>query len=254
MKKLAVTLMTLILVFSCTKKTEQPKDETSEPENKKEKSTTTDSDLDIISYRLGFNSALVILKDFPSANPEAMSRGIKDAFKDGLKPKYNDNDFNRSLAKYRKNKVSVDAKKRLPEFIKNNPLSEKFMEKHAKRKGVGEVKDGVLIEVLQKGNGEKVTMNDLVKVNYKGWDANGKLFDSSHIRKRPSVFNLNNLIKGLQIAFLEMKKDGKYNVFIPQKLGYGSTGFRERVESGMALKFEVQVLDVKRNAAKEPIK
>jgi len=246
--------MTLILIFSCTKKTEQQKTEPSKPENKIEKSTRTDSELNIISYRLGFNSALVALKNFPNINPEAMNRGITDAFKDGLKPKYNDNDFNRSLAKYKKYKITIDAKKRLPEFIKNKPLSEKFMQKSAKRKGAKEVKEGVLIEIIKKGNGEKISKNDLVKVNYKGWDANGKLFDSSYKRKRTSIFNLNNLIKGLQISFQEMKKDGKYIVYIPEKLGYGSTGFRERVESGMALKFEVNVIDIKRNAAKEPVK
>ena len=252
MKKLTIILVISVLFLSCSRNSTEHKTEPPKPESKKEKNTKT-SELEIVSYRLGFNAALVALKDFPNADPEAMARGIKDAFNDGLKPKYNDNQFNKALAKYKKNKISIDAKKRLPEFIKNEPVSKQFMEEQAKRKGVKKIGKGVLIEILQKGQGEKITLKDLVKVNYKGWDARGKLFDSSYKRKRPSVFNLHKLIEGLRIAFQEMKKGGKYNVFIPQKLGYGSTGFRERVEAGMALKFEVHVIDIKRNAAKELI-
>jgi len=251
MKKLILILtVTTILFSSCSKSTAESKEEAPKPDKKTQEKVKSNEDLDVISYRLGFNGAVITLKDFPNVNPEAMCKGMNDAVKDSMKPKYSDADFNRAMGKYRKNKVRLDAKKRLPEFIKNKPVSEKFMAEQAKRKGVKEVRDGVLLEVNQKGKGDKFTMKDLVKVHYRGWDARGKLFDSSYKRKRSSVFDPSNLIKGLQIAFTEMRKGGKYTVFIPQKLGYGSTGFRERLEAGMALKFEVHVLDIKKDAAK----
>ena len=247
MKKLTIFLVISILFFSCSKTSEHKAETQKEPKTEKKAAT----DLEVISYRLGFNGVLITLEDFPDVDQEAMARGMKDAFKDSLKPKYDDEAFNRSLAKYRKNKVRVDAKKRLTEFIRNKPISEQFMAENSRRKGVKDIYRGVLIEVLKKGQGEKITMKDLVKVNYKGWDAKGKLFDSSYKRKRPSVFDLNKLIEGLRMAFQEMRKGGKYNVFVPQELGYGSTGFKDRVEAGMALKFEVTVIDVKKNAAEK---
>lgn len=248
MKKLTVIIIIFLTVVGCKGKSDQ---QIPQPEKEVKKTSKSADELDIISYRLGFNAALVTLNDFPNADKDAMVQGLKDAFKDNLKPKYDDERFNIALAKYRKDRVRIDAKKRLPEFIKNEPVSKKFMEEQAKRKGVKEIRKGVLIEVIKKGQGEKITEQDLVKVNYKGWDAKGKLFDSSYKRKKPSVFNLQKFIEGLRIAFTEMKKGGKYMVFIPQKMGYGSTGFRNRVESGMALKFEIEILDIKRNAAKK---
>jgi len=251
MKKVVLMIFATVFVFmGCCRKCEEKVEEVKPVEPKKSGKFT--DDIEVISYRMGFDTAVTAFQSFPEMDPEAICRGVKDAAEKPVEPKYSDEVFNRSMAKIRKDKVSVEAEKRLGEYMKNQPLSEKYMKEIEKKKGLRKLDNGVFLEILKEGAGEKVTIKDIVEVNYQGWDAADKLFDSSFKRKRTSKFNLHDLIEGLRTGMLEMKKGGKYKVYIPEKAGYGSKGFRNRVEAGMALLFEVEVLNIERGAAKEP--
>lgn len=246
MKKLIPVLTAIFLIFlACNKNngTEPAKTETDKKIAKKQ------TDIEILSYRMGFDSTIITLKNFPEADAEAICEGVKDAFAKPMEPQYSNEIFNSSLAKYRKNKINIDAKKRLSEFLVNKPVSEKFMAESARIKGIKKFDNGVLLETLKQGAGDNVTMSDIVEIHYQAWDAKKKLFDSSFKRSRTSKFNLNELVKGLAFGLQQMKKGGKYRLYIPQEMGYGSTGHRERVESGMALLFEIDVINIEKNKA-----
>lgn len=206
-------------------------------------------DMQILSYRMGFDSTIITLKNFPEADAESMCQGVKDAFIKPMEPRYNNDVFNRSIANYRKDKIKIDSQKRIGEFIRNKPVSEKFMAEKAKINGIKKFDNGVLIETIKQGTGDTVTLNDIVEINYQAWDANNKLFDSSFKRNRTSRFNLNDLVKGLAFGLQQMKKGGRYRIYIPQEMGYGSTGYKERVESGMALLFEIDIINIEKNMA-----
>jgi len=239
--------LTLVLALSACNKKEDGNKNDVKLENKK--ISKKQEDMAILSYRMGFDSTVITLKNFPEADAEAMCKGVKDAFEKPMEPEYNNDTFNRAIASYRKDKVSIDAKKRLGEFIINKPISEKFMTEKAKIKGIKKFDNGILLETLKQGTGDSVTLKDIVEINYQAWDANNKLFDSSLKRNRTSRFNLNDLVKGLAFGLQQMKKGGKYRLYIPQEMGYGSPGYKERVESGMALLFEIDVVNIERNSA-----
>ncbi|HRZ78513.1 MAG TPA: FKBP-type peptidyl-prolyl cis-trans isomerase [bacterium] len=244
MKQLIIPALLIALAFTgCSKKNEDGKDTGEKKLSKKE------ADIDVLSYRMGFDSTIVTIRNFPEANADAICRGVKDAFEKPMEPQYGDTVFNAALANYRKDKIKIDSQKRLSEFIVNKPVSEKFMAENAKKKGIKKFDNGILLEVIKEGAGEPMTMNDIIEIHYQAWDAKNKLFDSSYKRNRPSRFNPNELVKGLTFGLQQMKKGGKYRLYIPQEMGYGSTGNKDRVESGMALLFEIDVLNIERGRA-----
>ncbi|MGI6394687.1 MAG: FKBP-type peptidyl-prolyl cis-trans isomerase [bacterium] len=253
MKKMILFAVTIAFIFSGCSKNDQKTEAEISPAQK-EKVGKFAADIEVISYRMGFDTSVSAFRSFPEMDPEAVCRGVRDAAVKPVEPKYSDDVFNRSMAKIRHNKVKIDAGKRFVEYKKNQPISEKYMEEAAKKKGIVKLEKGVLLEELKKGEGNKVTMDDTVEINYQGWDALGKLFDSSYMRERSSKFKLNDLIEGLKIGMLEMQKGGKYNVYIPEDVGYGLSGHKNRVEGGMALLFEVEVIDFKKRDKDEPDK
>src|SRR5262245_6666457 len=56
---------------------------------------------------------------------------------------------------------------------------------------------GLASKVIKPGSGDvKPKTTDLVTVHYTGWTTDGKMFDSSHARNKPSSFPLGNVIAG----------------------------------------------------------
>jgi FKBP-type peptidyl-prolyl cis-trans isomerase len=243
-------LAVLLMIAGCCKKCEEKVEDVKPAEPKKTGKFA--ADIEVVSYRMGFDTAVTAFQSFPEMDPEAICRGVKDAAAKPVEPKYSDDVFNRSMALIRRDKITIDAEKRLGEYMRNQPVSEKYMKDIEKKKGLKKLEKGVFLEVLKEGTGDKATMKDIAEVKYQGWDAKGTLFDSSFKRNRTSRFNLNDLIEGLRLAVLEMKKGGKYKVYIPEKAGYGSKGFRNRVEAGMALMFEIEIVNIEKGKAKDP--
>lgn len=93
---------------------------------------------------------------------------------------------------------------------------------------------------------------DLVSVHYVGYLMNsdgstGKEFDSSIKRGKPLEFavGVGYVIKGWDMALLQMKKGEKRRIVIPPVLGYGSRGVPGVIPADATLIFEVELLDIK---------
>lgn len=81
---------------------------------------------------------------------------------------------------------------------------------------------GLSSKVLEKGKSEihpKAT--DTVTVHYSGWTTDGKLFDSSVKRGKPSSFPLNGVIAGWTEGVQLMVEGEKRRFWIPAKMAYG---------------------------------
>ena len=83
-------------------------------------------------------------------------------------------------------------------------------------------------------------------VQYTGWLANGKKFDSSFDHGAPFTFVLGNhqVIQGWDQGVVGMKVGGKRRLLIPSTLGYGPTGAGEVIPPNATLVFEVELLKV----------
>lgn len=108
-------------------------------------------------------------------------------------------------------------------------------------------KDGLKIEDIKEGKGEKVKAGDTVIMHYTGWLENGTKFDSSVDRNQPfeTKIGIGYVIKGWDMGVPGMKVGGKRKLIIPSELGYGKYGAGDAIPPDATLIFEVELLGIK---------
>ena len=86
--------------------------------------------------------------------------------------------------------------------------------------------DGLEYWDIKLGSGSRAIPGDIVQVQYTGWLANGKKFDSSLDSGEPFTFQLGHgdVIKGWDEGIQGMRVGGKRQLRVPPALGYGSEG------------------------------
>jgi peptidylprolyl isomerase len=100
---------------------------------------------------------------------------------------------------------------------------------------------GLTSKVLQAGAGTAHPVaGDMVKVDYTGWTADGKVFDSSVARGLPVVLPLDRLIPGWKEGLELMVEGEKRRLWIPAKLAY--EGVEGRPQG--TLVFDVDLLGI----------
>ena len=103
---------------------------------------------------------------------------------------------------------------------------------------------GLKSRVLQAGKGTtKPGKEDIVQVNYTGWDKTGKMFDSSVLRGTPATFPLNRVIPGWTEGVALMVEGEKRRLWIPAAMAYGAKPQRPGAPSG-DLVFDVELLKI----------
>jgi FKBP-type peptidyl-prolyl cis-trans isomerase FkpA len=132
-------------------------------------------------------------------------------------------------------------------------VGQAFLAEHRKKEGVKTTESGLQYSVMTKGEGVNPTIDDTVKVHYKGTLIDGTEFDSSYKRNEPAVFPLKNVIKGWTEGLQLMPVGSKYTFAIPSELAYGgrATG---KIKANSTLLFEVELLEImpaKEGAAKD---
>ncbi len=99
---------------------------------------------------------------------------------------------------------------------------------------------GLEYKVLRPGTGKRHPKpSDTVTVNYTGWTTDGKMFDSSLTRGKPSTFRLSGVIPGWTKALQLMVEGEKTRFWIPEDLAYQG----KSAPYGM-LVFDVELLSI----------
>jgi len=88
--------------------------------------------------------------------------------------------------------------------------------------------------------GAKPKVTDTVKVNYTGWTTDGRMFDSSVIRKEPAEFSLQGVVAGWTDGIPLMSVGDKYRFWIPDELAYKGVPGRPQ---GM-LVFDIELVSI----------
>lgn len=171
----------------------------------------------------------------------------------------------------------------------NAAASEKWLSKIEKKAGVKKTESGLLYKVSKKGDTTLAATDDrdVVVVKYEGTTREGKVFDSSYERVKDiekqiaelkknkeltdeqkeerlarlerqlehaatAEFPLNRVIKGWTEGMKLVGKGGKITLWIPSEMAYGQRGAGRDIGPNEALRFDVEIVDVKPFAKPEP--
>ena len=107
------------------------------------------------------------------------------------------------------------------------------------------IESGLRYKILNEGAGGSPGLASRVKVHYLGALADGTIFDSSRERGQPTVFALNQVIKGWTER-LQLMKPGVYRFVIPSNLAYGDSGAGSAIPAGATLTFEVELISIEK--------
>ena len=119
-----------------------------------------------------------------------------------------------------------------------------FLAENAKKEGVIVLPSGLQYKVLKQGDGIVPQKTDKVKVHYEGRLIDGTVFDaSSKHGTEPATFRPDQVIKGWTEALIMMPVGSKWQLFIPQELGYGerATG---QIPAYSTLIFDVELVGI----------
>lgn len=202
------------------------------------------TEVDTMSYALGINMADNLKRmEISDVNALALAMGIQDGL-DTTKKVMTNEEAIEFLNKYFTKLQDAKAEITLAE-------GKKFLEENAKKDSVVVDSSGIQYKIITEGTGVTPTVEDVVKVNYRGTLVDGTVFDSSYDRGEPAEFQLGRVIQGWQIGLQKMKVGSKYMLYIPAELAYGKNVRQgSPIKPNSVLIFEVELLDI----VKEPKK
>ena len=113
-------------------------------------------------------------------------------------------------------------------------------------KKIVETSSGLKYIIIEPGNGEPISNDDVVEVHYSGFFTDGTLFDSSVKISEPLKFPVGAgvVISGWDEGIKHMSKGAKFQLIIPSSLGYGEDGVPSIIPPNTNLIFDIEVIDV----------
>jgi FKBP-type peptidyl-prolyl cis-trans isomerase len=196
--------------------------------------------LDTASYAFGlsFANSLKHSNYITELNVDATAAAIRDVYSASEDTVFTQNEISLILNSFIK-------EAREERIQANLDASNKFLNSNKKSKDIQVTESGLQYRIIKEGTGKTPSVNDRVKCNYIGTLIDGREFDSSFKRGKPTEFRVSGVIKGWQEALKMMKEGGKWELFVPPELGYG---LRVRpggmIEPNMALIFELELIEV----------
>ncbi|WP_448502639.1 FKBP-type peptidyl-prolyl cis-trans isomerase [Sphingomonas sp.] len=121
-----------------------------------------------------------------------------------------------------------------------------FLAYNARQPGVIETPSGLQYRVLEAGEGETPTDDDLTLVNYEGRFRNGETFDKS---EQPTPMSPKGVVPGFGEGLKLMPKGAKYRFWLKPELAYGAEAQRDPrtgqdvIPADSLLVFDVEMVD-----------
>ncbi len=111
--------------------------------------------------------------------------------------------------------------------------------------------NGIYYKILKEGNGAKIGKGKTVTVEYKGYFADGSVFDGSAKMIKGGhepldfVTGAGQMIQGFDIMVQDMKLNETRKMVLPPEFAYGSRGIPGVIPGGAYLAFDVMVVKAK---------
>ena len=206
--------------------------------------TETSSELDQVSYTLGYMMASNGKQDIPDLNIDLFEKGFRDGFSgDDTKRALTEEQMQKAFVEYQQKREKEMAAELETKGKTNKEAGDKWLAENKSKEGVKTTASGLQYKVITEGTGPKPKATDMVVVHYEGKTIDGKVFDSSYKRGQPAAFPLNGVIPGWTEALQLMPAGSKYELYIPSNLAYGEAGSPPDIEPNSVLIFTVELLD-----------
>ena len=196
--------------------------------------TTLEDATDSLSYIIGSN----VGRDFKAQNlevdAERVAMGVRDASMDSAKIS------EQAAGIFMQNFLQ---KQQSAQAGANRENGQAFLAENATKEGVQSHESGLQYKVIEAGTGASPTVQDQVKIHYRGTLIDGTEFDSSYSRGEPTTFPLGGLIQAWQIAMPMMKEGGKWEIYSPDNLAYGDQA-PPSIGPGQTLIFYIELIEV----------
>jgi len=205
------------------------------------------TDKDKFSYALGMNFGENFRKQGLDLDPAVFAKAFGESF-NGEKTAMTDQEVQTLLMaaaqEIRKKQTALQAEK--GEAAKKE--GDAFLAANKTKDGVVTLPSGLQYKILKAGTGEKATLDDTVKCNYKGTLINGTEFDASEKHGRPLTFPVKGVIAGWTEALQLMPVGSKWQLFVPSNLAYGPQGPAD-IGPNATLIFEVELVSIQKPGA-----
>lgn len=204
---------------------------------------TLKNSTDKTSYAMGLETGMALKRHDAKINPTAFAKGLSDGLS-GAKPAMSKDEVEKTLKAFQQANLQKLQKEFKQKASENATKSAAFLKANKDKPGVKTTASGLQYKILTPGTGAKPTANDKVTVNYEGKLVNGKVFDSSYKRGKPTTFPVNGVIKGWSEGLQLMKTGATWMFYIPAKLAYGQQGVPGVIGPNDALIFKVNLIKI----------
>lgn len=212
--------------------------------------TTLKSEQDKLSYAIGSDLGKNFKQQNIPVEPSIFVQGMKDSMQ-GKNSQMTDEEMKQTLQNFQKKMMM----KRVAQMKQQSDINKKagvdFLEANKGKNGVVTTDSGLQYKVIEKGVGDSPAATDMVEVEYTGKLISGKVFDSTEKTGKPVKFNVGGVIKGWTEALQLMKPGGKWEVYIPSELAYGSRNSGGPIGPNQTLIFQIKLLSVEKSKAKK---
>ena len=208
---------------------------------------TLNSDLDSVSYILGYNIGNQFSQGLPEVNKETFYAGFCKGIDEDSSFEFTRDEAAIIYQRFMTKREDELRKKNLAE-------AEAFLAENKTKEGVVTTESGLQYKIITPGDGKQSPVDgDDIECLYRGTFINGKEFDGTDLRgNEPVKFNINYVIPGWTEMLKLMSLGEKVQVWIHPKLGYGEQG-NQGIEPNTLLIFDMELVQIiKPEPAEEP--
>ena len=103
---------------------------------------------------------------------------------------------------------------------------------------------GLRYQVLRRTSGARPEPDSKIHVHYRGWLADGTVFDSSYDKGMSMAFIVEQTIPGWVEGLQYIGEGGMIELEIPPEIAYGEKGSPPLIPGNATLTFRIELLDV----------
>lgn len=192
--------------------------------------TSLADEADRINYSIGHQIGSDFKQQQVQLDEQALKQGMQDGHT-GTAPLIDQKEMNATLVDL-KGKITNEMKEKTIARVAARKKDEEekrsqgkaFMLKNQAKEGVKTLPSGLQYKVLANGAGLKPKVDDYVTFIYRAKTLDGKEYDSSSKKGKPSTYRANGVIPGFTEAIQMMQPGAKWELYLPPELAYGRQG------------------------------